>query len=360
MNEPPIFERVALDRLFEAAENIRNVFGPLQGTHLSNAAIDMAELSAREDLKAIYLNMFALADAELKSKSNSSSHFFLSTISYEFEEIAHSAAEIPFSKRNENNFLEITELILRFFSTEGKTKKDLFYYLRGITSVNLRQKLDEISKAEKKLLSFVHTAVTRHIKADPRYRRNINTVTDLEALEKSTWRQATEEEIVAGCAPLLRGSDKPGRVVGIIFDWLLGMDKYGSGLHISVLRNAVFEMISTRFIPSSKDSTRIDPMQEYLQKEMLLLAREALEETMVTYGWRKGGSAEFRDEYERAGWDMLEESIVHGKKPRHHEALGRHIKGCDVETYRKKHMGSFQNFWKALWDTFLKKIRADI
>jgi hypothetical protein len=182
-----------------------------------------------------------------------------------------------------------------------------------------------------------------------------------EALEYiDAWRQATEEEIVAGCAPLLRGSDKPGRVVGTIFDWLLGMDKYGSGLHISVLRNAVFEMISTRFIPSGKDSTRIDPMQEYLQKEMLLLAREALEETMVTYGWRKGGSAEFRDEYERAGWDMLEESIVHGKKPRHHEALGRHIRGCDVETYRKTHMGSFQNFWKALWDTFLKKIRADI
>jgi len=360
MNEPPIFERVDLDRLFKAAENIRDVFEPLHGAQLSEAAIDMAELSVRKEIRAIYLHLFAMTNAELKVKSKSSSHFFLSTLSYEFEEIAHTASEIPFSKRDENNFLEITDLILRFFSTKGKTKKDLFYYLRGISGINLRQKLNEISETEKKLLNFVHTTVTRHIKADPRYRRNVNNVTDLEALEKSTWRQATEEEIAAGCAPLLRGSEKPGRVVGLIFDWLLGMDKYGSCLHISVLRNAVFELISTRFIPPREETAKTDPMQEYLQKELLLLAREALEETIVTYGWRKGGSAEFRDEYERAGWDMLEESIVHGRKPQHHEALGRHIRGCDVETYRKIHRGSFQNFWKALWDTFLKKIRADI
>lgn len=360
MNEPPIFERVDLDQLFRAAENIRNVFDPLKSTLLSNAAIDMAELSVREDLKVIYLNLFAMVTAELVTRSRSSSHFFLSTISYEFDEIAHTTAEIPFSKRNENNCLELTDLLLRFFSTEGKTKKDLFYYLRGISRVNLREKLDEISETDKKLLNFVHTAVTRHIKADPRYRRNINIITDVQALEKSTWRQATQDEIVAGCAPLLRGSEKPGRVVGLIFDWLLGMDKYGSCLHISILRSSVFELINSRFIPPRKESTKIDPMQEYLQKEILLLAREALEETMVTYGWRKGGSAEFRDEYEMAGWDMLEESIVQGRKPQHHEALGRHIRGCDVETYRKIHRGSFQNFWKALWDTFLKKIRADI
>lgn len=360
MNEPPIFERVGLDRLFEAAENIRDMFGPLQGKQLSEEEIDEAELSACKDIKSVYLHLFAMAVAELETKSRSSSHFFLSTISYEFDEIAHSAAEIPYSKRGGNNFLEITDLILRFFSTPGKTKKELFYYLRGISVVNLRQKLNEISEDEKKLLNFVHTAVTRHIKADTRYRRNADTVIDLEAMEKSTWRQATEDELVAGCAPLLRGSEKPGRLVGLIFDWLLRKDRYGSSLHISILRNVVFELINTRFIPPVNETTKIDPMQEYLQKELLLLARETLEETTATYGWRKGGSAGFRDEYERAGWDMLEESIVHGRKIQRHEALGRHITGCDVETYRKKHMGSFQNFWKVLWDNFLKKIRADI
>ena len=119
-------------------------------------------------------------------------------------------------------------------------------------------------------------------------------------------------------------------------------------------------MLKSRFIQQRRETTKIDPMQEYLQKEMLLLAREALDETSATYGWRAGGSAEYREAYERAGWDLLEEIIVHGSRTRQHEALGRHIAGCSADMYREKFMGSFQNFWKVLWDNFLKKIRADI
>jgi hypothetical protein len=57
---------------------------------------------------------------------------------------------------------------------------------------------------------------------------------------------------------------------------------------------------------------------------------------------------------------MLEEIIVQGRKLQHHEALGRHIDGCGAEEYGRAHKGSFQNFWKVLWDNFIKKIRADI
>jgi len=361
ISESRILEDADLDSLYKAAENIRDFFAPLAGMELSDEEIDAAELSVRRDIRTIYLALFGMAVAELEMKAKTSAWFFLSTVSYEFDEIAHITAEIPYSTRDENNFLEITNLILKFFTGDDRTeKKDLFYFLKGISGINLSCKLSEISEAEKRLLHYVYTAVARHITADPRYRRHGSIVTDLEKLEKSTGRRVTADEIITGCAPLLRGSERPGRIVGMIFDWLLGNDKYDCCLHISALRTAVFELIKTRFIPQKIESTKMDPMQEYLQKEMLQLARASLDESSATYGWRKGGSAECRKAYEMAGWDMLEEIIVHGRKLKHHEALGRHIDNCDVEAYREKHMGSFQNFWKVLWDNFLKKIRADI
>jgi hypothetical protein len=302
-----------------------------------------------------------MAVAELEMKSRSSSWFFLSTVSYEFDEIAHIAAETPYSTRGEDNFLEVTGLILRFFSGDDRTeKRDLFFFLRGISEVNLSHILKEISRTEKRLLHYVFTAVTRHIAADPRYMRKGGILTDLEAIGKPAHAQPTVEEVVEGCSPLLQGSERPGRIVGLIFDYLLGSDRYGSSLHIATLRTAVFELVRTRFIPPQDETTRIDPMQEYLQKEMLQLSREALDETAAMYGWRRGGSARYREAYEKAGHDMLEEIIVHGRRIGHHEALGRHIDGCDIDRYRKEFMGSFQNFWKVLWDNFLKKIRADI
>ncbi len=354
-------EGADLDRLYEAAENIRDVFAPLAGTYPSDEIIDRAEKSVSRDIRTIYLHLFAMAVAELEVKSRSSGWFFLSTVSYEFEEIAHITAETPYSTRGENNFLEIINLILRFFPGDNRTeKRDLFFFLKGITEVNLSQILKKISCSEKKVLHYIFSAVTRHIRTSPRFERRGSNVIDFEALDPSPRRQATADELVASCAPLLQGSETPGRAVDLIFDNLSAGNSYASYLHISTLRTAAYELIKSQFIPSRSDITRNDPMQEYLQKEMLRLAEEALAETAGSYGWRKGGSAECREAYEKAGRDMLEEIIVHGRKIPHHEALGRHIEGCDTEMYRKRHMGSFQNFWKALWKNFLKKIRADI
>jgi len=361
VNEQTLLEEIDLDRLYEAAGRIRDAFAPLAGTSPTDEEIDGAEKAVRRDLKTIYRTLFAMASAELEMKSRASTWFFLSTVSYEFKEIALISAEIPFSSRGEDNFLEITNLMLRFFSAGGEAeKRDLFFFLKKISEVDLNHILKEISRTEKRLLHYVYSAVTRHIAADPRYTRNGAVLTDLQAEGRSAERQASADEIVAGCASLLQGSETPGRIVGLIFDWLLGEDRYAGSLSIYTLRTATYELIRTRFIPVPVETTRIDPMQEYLQKEMLQLAREALEETAATYGWRKGGSALHREAYGKAGWDMLEEIIIHGRKIQHNEALGRHIDGCGAEAYREKHMGSFQNFWKALWENFLKKIRADI
>ncbi len=361
MNESMTFEGVDLDRLYEASENIRDIFAPLAGASPPDEMIDRTEKSVSRDIRTIYLHLFAMAVAELEVKSRSSAWFFLSTVSYEFEEIAHITAETPYSTRGEDNFLEITNLILRFFSGDNKTeKRDLFFFLKGITEVNLSQILKKISRSEKKVLHYIFSAVTRHIRTSPRFERRGSNAIDLEALEPSPRRQATADEIVASCAPLLQGSETPGRAVDLIFDNLSAGNRYASHLHISTLRTAAYELIRSRFIQPHSEITRNDPMQEYLQKEMLRHAEEALAETAGSYGWRKDGSAECREAYEKGGWDMLEEIIVHGRKIPHHEALGRQIEGCDTEIYRKRHMGSFQNFWKALWENFLKKIRADI
>ncbi len=361
MNEPITLEDVDLGRLYEAAEKIRDVFTPLAGASPSDEMIDRAEISVRRDIRTIYLHLFAMAVAGLEVKSRSSSWFFLSTVSYEFEEIAHITAETPYSTRGEDNFLEITNLILRFFSGDDKTeKRDLFFFFKGITEINLSQILKKISRSEKKVLHYIFSAVTRHIRTSPRFERRGSNVIDLEALDPSPRRQATADEIVASCASLLRGSETPGRAVDLIFDNLSAGNRYACLLHISTLRTAAYELIKPRFIQPRSEITRTDPMQEYLQNEMLRLADEALAESAGSYGWRKGGSAGCREAYENAGRDMLEEIIIHGRKIPHHEALRRHIEECDTEIYRKRHMGSFQNFWKSVWENFLKKIRADI
>jgi hypothetical protein len=197
------------------------------------------------------------------------------------------------------------------------------------------------------------------VAASPRYRRSGDIVTDLEAHDTATLRQATIFEVVGTCAPILRSGEKPGELVEMIFDRLRVNKEFAHHLHISTLRMSVFELLKSRFISRPKESTEIDPMQEYLQKELLDLAREALEETSSSYGWREGCSALYREEYSRAGWDILEEIIVRGEKISHADALGRHVPGCDEKTYRTAHKGSFQNFWKMLWKNFLRKIRAD-
>ena len=77
---------------------------------------------------------------------------------------------------------------------------------------------------------------------------------------------------------------------------------------------------------------------------------EAVEEALSSYGWREGGSAEFRELYAKAVRDILEEMIIHGRKPSFPEVFRRCPgEGGDIE-YRKKHRGSFQNFWKILWE----------
>ena len=358
--ESTILEEAGLDRIYEAASRIRDTFEPLEGKNPPDEEIAMAEYAVRGDMKTIYIALFAMASAELEIKSRSSSWFFLSTVSYEFDEIAHITAETPYSTRGEDNFLEITNLILRFFSTGERTgRRDLFFFLRGITEINLSRILKEISRTEKRLMHYVFTAVTRHVAAEPRYGRRAETVTDLEAARSKTGRRATADEITAGCAHMLRGNETPGRMVDTIFDWLREEGSFAPRLHVSTLRTAVFELVKTRFIRPASETAGSDPMQEYLQGEMLQLAREALDETAGSYNWRGDGSGRCRDAYIRAGWDMLEEIVVHGRKMPHHEALGRHIEGCDRKTYREKYMGSFQNFWKVLWGDFLKKIRAD-
>jgi hypothetical protein len=361
ISDPDFPEDTKMAPLFEAAENIRDMFRPLAGTSPPNEVMAHAENSVRDDFKAVYCSLFAMAVAELEVRSRSAEGYFLSSVSYEFEEIAHIAAETPYSKRSRDNFLEITDLILRFFSEEAnRTQEDLFLYLRGVTGKNLRQIQKKISSSEKKLLHYVYTAVTRHITYTPRYRRRGDIVTDLEGLESSSLRQVTIFEIVGICAPALRGKERPGELVEMIFNELLRKKDFARHVHISTLRLGVFELIKSRFISQPREITEIDPMQEYLQKEMLLLAGEALNETVATYHWRAEGSGEFMAEYKKAGRDILEEIIVHGSKIPHEEALGRHIAGCDENAYRTTHKGSFQNFWKVLWDNFLKKIRADI
>jgi len=354
-------ENIDYDEFFAAAENIRDAFSPLSGTFPENKTINSIENSLRNDFKIIYTSLYAMAFAELRMRAKTAAWYFLSTVSYDFEEIANMTAAAPFMTRGKDNFLQISILILKFFSqNEEKGKHDFFSYLHGVTRKNLGQVLKTIARSEKRLQYYVYSAVTRHVASCRRYKRRGTIITDLDCAGKSSLRTATIFEIVPDCAPLLRGFEKPGHLVDIIFDELKNKKRYACHLPVNTLKSAVLDLIKTRFIAGPGEVDRKDPMQEYLEKELLEHGREALEETAASYGWRKDGSGKCRDAYLKAAWDILEDIIVHGRKLSNHEAMARHVPGCDENVYRTTHKGSFQNFWKVLWENFLKKIRADI
>ena len=362
MTESFLKDSTELSQLYRAAERIDSAFKPLAGLSLSDEEIDDAESLANKDIRIVYQHLFALAVAELKIRSRSSDWFFLNTVSYEFDEIAHLIAASPFSRREDTGFLELTGLIMRFFHNKKTLgKENFFYYLKGITGNNFNQVIKQISRSEKKLYHYVYTAVTRHIRKSPRYERTGDTITDMKTRETgSSWREASIEEVIEKCSSGLNSSKTPGSIVDMIFDIISRDGRFSSRLHISTLRSATFELIKSRFTSPAMKITHFDPMQEYIQSDMLLLADEALAETISSYGWRNGGSADFREVYEKVGRDLLVETIMDGERSPVHEIFSMYLKDNSDDEYREKHRGSFQNFWNVLWNNFLKKIRADL
>ena len=358
-------DKVHRDNLFTAAKRINDIFCPLVGADPTEKEVAALERKAREEINTVYIHLFALSEAELRLRAGGEMGFFLESVSYEFSEIAHEVAETHFSERTKEGFFRIVGKIIDFFSQQEAPgdedpADELFFFLRGITSRNISNVIARISRSEKKLLHYIYTSITKHIKISERYSRNGDLVTDLKAPppSKST-RASSSEEIVAICSNKARGGDRPGVLIDLIFDCLEKDSRFISIVKIQTLRSAVFELLKTGHIPDIRKSTKTNPLQDFLQKEMLTLANEAVEETLSSYGWREGGSAEFRELYAKAVRDILEEMIIHGRKPPFPEVFRRCLgEGGDIE-YRKKHRGSFQNFWKLLWENFLKKFRAD-
>ncbi|MCK4538901.1 MAG: hypothetical protein KAV42_08920 [Candidatus Krumholzibacteria bacterium] len=358
-------DRVHKDNLFAAARRINDTFCPLAGTDPTEEEVAALEREAREEINTVYIHLFALSEAELRVLAGGEMGFFFDSVSYEFSEIAHEVAETHFSERTKEGFFRVVGKIIDFFSTrespgDESTADELFFFLRGMTSRNISNVIARISRSEKKLLHYIYTTITKHIRNSERYDREGDSITDLKATPPGkTARLASSEELVSICSNQARGGDRPGILVDLTFDCIEKDSRFISTVKIQALRSAIFELLRGSHIPDIRKSTKSDPLHDFLQKEMLKLAGESVEEALSSYGWREGGSAEFRELYAKAVRDILEEMIVHGRKPPFPEVFKRHLgEGGDVE-YREKHRGSFQNFWKILWENFLKKFRAD-
>lgn len=367
MTEQFTLEGVDLEVLYEAGREIDSAFRPLSGSSPPNHLVTAAEDSAMKALGTLYRHLFAMSKALLKTRASSAGSFYLSSRYGEFEEMAHVAAEIPFSSRGKDRLLEAVNLVMRFFSGHGEAgedpereKEEFFFFLRDISSRNVNQATKTASRSDNRLLHYIHLSVTRHISRSSAYSRKGRMVfLDDPGRESRQGRQATAEELVKLCSPDLGGVATPGRVVDIIFSRIAADERFSVSLDISTLRNAVFDLLGSKFAPPQQNKAGTDPLQEYLSAEMLALAEEALAETDASYGWRKGGSAEHRQLFGSAAREILHEIIVQGRKPSFAEAVSRQAGQVTLEEYRAKYMGSFQNFWKQLWGNFLKKIRAD-
>ena len=360
------FDGDYLDMLFAAAKNIHSAFTapgdrPFAGTDL--AAL---ESSLESDLKTVFLHLYALTKADLRIRSDRDGLFFLRTVSWDFDDIAWEAAEIPFESRCGNGLLEVVDLISRFFSRETEpTREDLFLHLKSVASTNLTQMIKRIYRMENRPMHYVYSAVTRHVTAGEAYSRDGNRVRRAGMADAdggpgaaTLRREAGVDEIVSLCSGDVGGSDTPGLIVDIVFDRLAGHPRFSPSLGINTLRHAVFTLIKSRFVPAPGGSPEIDPMEEYYSAEMLRLGEITLSETIGSYGWREGGSGEFRELFEKTARDLLSEAIISGTMPPFHEAIGRYQENYTREKYEKTHKGSFQSFWNVVRKNFLKIIRA--
>lgn len=360
------FDGDYLELLFAAAKNIHSSFTapgdrPLAGTEL--AAL---ENSLERDLKTVFLHLYALTKADLRIRSDRDGLFFLRTVSWDLDDIAWETAEIPFESRCENGFLEVIDLIARFFSRETEpTREDLFLHLKGVASTNLNQTIKRTYRRENQPMHYVYSAVTKHITSGEAYSRDGNRVRRAGMADSdggpgavALRREAGVDEIVSLCSGDVGGSDTPGRIVDIVFDRLAGHPRFSPSLGINTLRHAVFTLIKSRFVPAPGGTSEPDPMEKYYRDEMLRLGEITLSETVESYGWREGGSGEFRELFEKTARDLLSEAIINGTMPPFHEAIGRYQENYTREKYEKTHKGSFQSFWNVVRKNFLKIIRA--
>ena len=360
-----MLKEAEINELYIAMERIQRVFSPLAETACS-AEIDEAELEARGAFRILYRHLHALATADLLVRLSRPEGFALGIVTFELDEMAHMSAEMPFMMRAENGLLEIARLAERFFSggpVEGTAamnpQEACFYFLKGVTANNVNQVIKRVWQSENPVRHYIMIAVNRHIASSDRYERSGELVIDRAAPPAGgTSREAIPEEAAALAAPVVTSADTPGTIVDRIFDHLRESPRFRPVLHISSVRSAVFELLRARHTPSLPDSAGTDPLQEYLLSELLGLAEEALEETVTQYRW--GDQApDQRAAFRSAGRDYLEEILRHGETAPRHEILGRYITGCDVDTYRKSYMGSFQHFLGVLWRRFIKKFRAE-
>lgn len=366
------FDGDYLELLFAAAKNIHSSFNAPGDRPFAGTELEALENSLESDLKTVFLHLYALTKADLRIRSDRDGLFFLRTVSWDFDDIAWEAAEIPFESRCENGFLEVVDLIARFFFRETEpTREDLFLHLKSVASTNLTQMIKRIYRLENRPMHYVYTAVTRHVTAGEAYSRDGNTVRRAgmagadgsPALDGGPGaailrREATVDEIVSLCSGDVGGSDTPGRIVDIVFGRLAAHPRFSPSLGFNTLRHAVFTLIKSRFVPAPGGTPETDPMEEYYRAEMLRLGEVTLAETVESYGWREGGSGEFRELFEKTARDLLSEAIISGTMPPFHEAIGRYQVDYTREKYEKTHKGSFQSFWNVVRTNFLKIIRA--
>lgn len=370
------FDGDYLDLLFTAAKNIHSSFILPGGRSFAGAEITALESSLESDLKTVFLHLYAMTIADLRIRSDRDGLFFLRTVSWDFEDIAWEAAEIPFESRCGSGLLDVVDLIARFFSRETEqTREGLFLHLKSVASTNLTQMIKRIYRLENRPMHYVYSAVTRHVTADEDYSRDGSAVrrTDKPGDRSGAEgmlapdggpgaavlrREATVEEIVSLCSGDVGGSDTPGRIVDIVFGRLADHPRFCSSLGINTLRHAVFTLIKSRFVPAPGGTPETDPMEEYYRAEMLRLGEITLTETVESYGWREGGSGEFRELFEKTARDLLSEAIISGTMPPFHEAIARYEEDYTRDKYEKTHKGSFQSFWNVLRKNFLKIIRA--
>jgi len=344
--------------LLEAARQVEAVFAPLTGRRHPDTEIDSAEKRARSGLQTIYHNLYSMARSALLDHTMVSTGILPGLIHISIDDMAWEVAGIPFEKRKEDGLLEVVHIILGLFEGEPPGGKDVFLYLAGVTRKNVSQTVRRTFRLEDGMRAYIHGAVRSHVSGSPRYRLEDGAVEDLESPADCAQDDPDPGGILSSFDTSGAGAMSPGEIVDAVFDHMAEMPGSAGRISLSSLRRIVHSIYGGG-VPGGRKVSAGNPEQEYLRKELLDIARDSVSGTASGYGWKESHPREIRDAFERAGYDYLAEIIDEGTcATPYHELIGRYLPGCDKETYRKEHRGSFQHFLKLLWNDFLENFRA--
>jgi len=289
-------------------------------------------------------HLMAMGISQLASKSAAPAH---PSIAMDRQRTASRAVALLFKHERTSPRFAVVGTIQRFFREHPEAGPvELFERLGGAVALSLRN----VAKTEvlegNTLYAFTTHRVNGWLKAQSRFSvRGRWIVVGCDCCGPGSRSVMCRDLVSLGAAP--DGAFRPPeRIAEDILETLRSLSARGSWLHVSELRQAVYEIYRPQADRAPAGSPPPNPETVCAQNELCRIARSIARESARSYGWKSQHAAETRVAFELAAGDKLQDLILLSDDgDSNYEYLKRHIPSLTAREYESRHKGSFQNFW---------------